>query len=213
VNSLSSRKYLRAIFSPLTSRGIVTDAELRMIIELIEGLAIEQPIGTLSHCGAETILSRPLLIGLMLLTKNGPVTDTPKDLLAKIGTELRLHGTRIDDPSFPITEDALGRQLSLLIADADELGLVIIRNANERPRTWTIYRKEDGPRGGSVCAVSVPPQDSGGTSNESDTKTAADTTLREILALRFSPSSPVPGPTDPGQSRNDAVEVRQNGER
>ncbi len=110
LDSPSTRMYLKAIFGPLTSRGFVTEAEFRTIVEMIKGIAIEQPLGELSDCGAETIQHKPVLQGLLLMASKGPFRESPANLLAKVATELRLNGIVVDDPTFPTTEDAFGRQ-------------------------------------------------------------------------------------------------------
>lgn len=197
LNSPPSRKYIKAIFGPLTSRGYLTDAEYRNIVEMIEGIAIEQPIRELSDCGAETIQQKPLLHGLFLLAQKGPFRATLKDLLAKIITELRLQGITIDDPTFPTTEDALGRQLGLLKEEATGLGLILRRNENDRPRTWSGYLAADAPPSsdGSDGDVTDGSQVPNGTYSGSDTTTAADTYRRAPLGL---PYTPAPRPFDQG---------------
>jgi hypothetical protein len=213
LQSPQTRKWLKNLFGPKTKRGYVTEAELRTFIDMIEGYAIGRPLGELSSCSAELIHQKPLMHGLYLLAKLGPTRDTPAHLLAKTNTTLRQHGIVVDDPSYPATEDAFGRQLTSLQDDARQMGVVLQRHENDRPRTWSVYLAEDAPAssvGSDAREVTDPGSCNDGTCGQGDTK-GTPVTARKIRALP-APVADTKLPTLKDQSGVNATVPSNNGE-
>ena len=93
------------------------------------------------------------------LAEQGPTTDSAGNLLPKLNKITRLHGIKVDDSTWPTTEDALGIQLATLTEIMSLMGVVLKRYENARPRKWSMYLVEDAPpeqggsSGGSVRGV------------------------------------------------------------
>ncbi len=212
LQSPQTRKWLKTLFGPRIKRGYVTEGELRTFIDMIEGYAIGKPLGELSSCSAELIHQRPLMHGLYLLSKQGPTRDTPANLLAKTNTTLRQHGIVVDDPSYPATEDAFGRQLISLLDDARQMGVILQRHENDRPRTWSVYLAEDAPDasvGSDAPNVTDPGVCGDATCAQSDTK-GTPVTAWKIRALP-APVTDTETPTIKYQPEVEFTATRSNG--
>ena len=213
LKSPQTLKWLKNLFGPKTKRGYVTDGELRTFVDMIEGYAIGQPLGELSSCSSELIHQKPLIHGLLLLAKQGPTRDTPSNLLAKVNTTLRQHGIVVDDPSYPATEDAFGRQLISLQDDARQMGVFLLRHENDRPRTWSVYLVEDAPDTSvesDAPKVTDPVNCEHRTCGQGDTNGPSDT-VREIRALP-APTAETKLPTFKDEHRVEVTETHNNGD-
>jgi hypothetical protein len=190
LNSPQSRKYIKAIFGPRSSRGLLSESETTAIQDMIEGTALSKPTRSITSCSEEVIEQKPLASALKKLAEQGPTVDSAGNLLPKLNKITRLHGIKVDYLTWPTTEDALGTQLAGLEEIMLLMGVVLKRYENARPRKWSVYLVEDAPTGqgvggdGKVSGSTASPN---GTSGRADTSDTLDTS-RKPLMLDYSPT-------------------------
>ena len=159
-------------------------------METIEGYALTRPVRKLTSCNQEVVEQKPLALAVRKLAEQGPTRAPASSLLAKLNTIVRVYGIKVDQSTWPTTEDALGAQLADLVQIMLLMGVLLIRHENARPRAWTICLVEDAPQGQGVEGddeVSPPTHSLHRISDQSDTSDTSGTPVKPLM-LGYAPS-------------------------
>jgi hypothetical protein len=140
------RDHINLRLGKYTRRGYLSKQEEDKFFAMIRAYARTQPPRKPNLHVQETIDLGPLAQVIMKLAEKGPVIATLPDLLGKINLVRQESGIAIPNPDvWPTTEDQLGRQLHDLIPVLKAQGVLLARDSNSRPRTWSIILEVDLP--------------------------------------------------------------------
>jgi|GEM_PF-5270129 len=212
LNSPQTRRYVKAVFGPHARRGYLTEAETKTIIEMIEGQALCKPPRPLSNCTPEVVQQNPLALAVRRLAEQGPTRAAASNLLTKLNSIVRQHGIKVDQLTWPTTEDALGVQLTDLVRIMRLMGVILFRHENARPRAWTICLVEDAPPGQGVEGVgeaSPPTSLLNGASDVTATSDTPDTPVKPLM-LGYTPSQGIESTPEKAQESLTPKEARRS---
>lgn len=150
------RKLVRSLLCPTFAKGFATDHETRVALEVIEAIAFLKPRRQANANVDQEIARKPLAKAVLGIARRGGTKKEVSQLLAMLHRAAQREGIDIKKGAWPANEDALGKQLSLLIELMLKKGVTITRHATERPRTWSISALLDGSdeRDGNVADAS-----------------------------------------------------------
>jgi hypothetical protein len=152
------RKLVRSLLCPLFPKGFATDRETRVALEVIEGVAYLKPRRHSNANVDQEIARKPLARAILAVARRGGTKKEVSQLMAMLYRTAQREGIDIRH-GWPTSEDALGKQLSLLVELMQKKGVSIIRHATERPRAWSIsalLEERDAPDA-EVTDVSLDP--------------------------------------------------------
>lgn len=132
------RKVVRSLLCPIFSKGFATDHETRVALEVIEAIAFQKPRRQAHANVDQEIARKPLAKAVLVIAREGGTTKEVSQLFAMLHRAAQREEIDIKKGAWPHNEDALGKQLSLLIELMRKKGVELTRNANVRPRTWSI---------------------------------------------------------------------------
>jgi len=132
------RKLVRPLLCPLFPKAFATDRETRVALEVIEGVAYRKPRRQSNANVDQEIARKPLAKAVLGIARRGGTKKELSQLLAMLHRTAQRDEIDIKKGAWPANEDALGKQLSLLVELMQKKGVSIIRHATERPRAWSI---------------------------------------------------------------------------
>jgi hypothetical protein len=169
IDSPTGLSLVRSMLAEHKERGIPTDHEVRAMVAIIKGIAYRRQRKPALIAAKHQIAQRPLAQAVLVIAKEGGTrADLPR-LLAKVNHVVERESIEIKGKSWPKNEDALGCQLSSIQKLLAAVGVPIVRNENDRPRTWTI--PPDTSSDGSLAKVTGRTDHPETTSETSDTST------------------------------------------
>jgi hypothetical protein len=126
-------------------------------MDVLRGRAFTHPRRIAELSADYLIAKRPFAQAVLSLARKGGAKKTLPELLAKLNRIAQRDGIDTTRGPWPMNEDALGKQLSLLQPLLALKRLELIRHEHERPRAWTIPPLLDGSvePDGHVTAVTA----------------------------------------------------------
>lgn len=167
LNSRQARAVIRYRLCDLIKRGFPTEYETRAAIEVLHGYAYEQKRQVAATSLDQLLASKPLAHTILVIAKKGGTQKTPKQLLAAVNSVALAERLDTSSPSWPTSEDSLGKQLCSLKELLKRLG-VVIESSRTHERNWTIHPYSP-ERDESVEKVSDETPRSVGASDPADT--------------------------------------------
>jgi hypothetical protein len=152
LDSTPALQYIRVVLTTHSPRGHVTDPEVKGAAEFLKGFAATQERQQTDLDVAQLIKTRTLVNALVKLRDQGGTRDTPKGIHRRLEHIVRRYELK-KDPTWPDTEDALGRQLAELKPIAHKLGM-ILDNLRGTQRQWIVMPVEFVP----VASVGIDSQ-------------------------------------------------------
>jgi hypothetical protein len=170
------RKLVRSALCPLFSKGFATDHETRVAVEVIEAFAFLKQRRQANANVDQEIARKPLARAVLAIARRGGAKKELSQLLAMLHRTAQRDGIDTKKGSWPANEDALGKQLSLLVELMNQKGVTITRYATARPRTWLISAllEESDARDVNVTDANAVPSS---TNNVPDTSSSISTPL------------------------------------
>jgi len=174
-----ARKLVRSKLCPLFTKGFATDHETRVAIEVIEAFAFQNPRKEAEANLGLDMARKPLARAVLAIARSGGTKKDLPQLLAMLLRTAQRHAIDFKKGPWPENVDALGKQLSSLIALMEKMGVILQRHETERPRTWSISAlfDESEARDADVTAVTTVPASN---NNDSDTSPSLTAQLAEL---------------------------------
>lgn len=138
VESRAGQDVLRSLLAEQRESGVPTDHEVKGMACVLRGFAFRLPRREPEAAASHLLTQKPLAQAVLAIARDGGTRADPTRLLAKLNHIAHREGIDTRDKPWPRNEDALGRQLSGLLKLLAGLKVVVVRNENDRPRTWTI---------------------------------------------------------------------------
>jgi hypothetical protein len=139
-----ARDIVKLMLCSVVKRGFPTDSEARAAMDVIRGYAFSRPRRVAETSADYLITKRPLAQAVLAMARKGGTKKPLRDLLAMLNRTALREGIDMNKGPWPVNEDALGKQLSLIMELVNRKGVMLVRNETERPRTWTIPPLYDG---------------------------------------------------------------------
>lgn len=198
IDSPTGLSLLRSILAEHKERGVPTDHEVRAMVGVIKGVAYRRRRRPGLVAVKHQISQRPLAQAVLAVAKDGGTRAELPRLLAKLNQVVERENIDIKGKPWPKNEDALGCHLSTLQKLLEAIGVPIVRNENDRPRTWTIppFTSGDGytanvtdradhqERTSEVSDTLPPPKVTPGGQPMSANSDEVDTLIQEVVSDR-----------------------------
>ncbi len=162
------RKVVAALLCLVFLKGYATDRELRVALDVIEGVAIGNPRRKANVNADREIARKPLAKAVVAIARRGGTKKDLSRLLAELNRVALRENLDTGRGPWPTSEDALGKQLSGLVDVLLTKGITLIRHPNDRPRTWSISPLFEESGGSDVQVTDTSPVTTSENSN-SDT--------------------------------------------
>lgn len=151
VDSPTAIAVVKTLLCSILKKGYPTDHETRTALDVIRGVAFQSSRQTADPKADPDFLRQPLARAVVSIARKGGVTKELPALLAHLNKAALREGIDIRKGRWPATVDALGKQLSQLVQSLAKEGVALLRNENDRPRTWTIRPIAAPCLSGSSC--------------------------------------------------------------
>ena len=137
LDSPLARSIICSQLALIVKSGIPTDHQTRTAIEVVRAEAYIRTRGV-ATCSVDYQISRkPLAQAVLVVAKKGGTKKTLPALLSLLIRTAEREGIDIKKGPWPSNQDALGKQLSVLVPVMAAKGIQLVRH-NERPRTWSV---------------------------------------------------------------------------
>ncbi len=159
--------------------GYPSRTQVLTFLDILRGIAFRKPRQHARPSHASVFERQPLAQAVLGIAKAGGTRKPLPQLLASLVREAQRQ--RLDlsrGPTWPNSEDSLGKQLSSLITPLAALGVTLTRHDTDRPRTWSIA-SIDEERDASDEQVTD------GTPERLDPSAVSDTSLEDDTTLSY----------------------------
>jgi hypothetical protein len=151
VDSPMAIAVVKTLLCSILKKGYPTDHETRTALDVIRGVAFQSSRRMADPKADPDFLRQPLARAVISIARKGGVTKELPALLAHLNKAALREGIDTKKGRWPATVDALGKQLSQLVQSLADEGVALLRNENDRPRTWTIRPIGSLCQSGSSC--------------------------------------------------------------